>query len=94
VTPPLIRRFEDQIHIDGGMHRYHLAQSYNTTRMPFLVRKDDLNLVLALLRSGTITWPAPVVSPPTASHDNLHQPPQAYPSTVPPLAERPTSSQL
>ncbi|MDX0164400.1 hypothetical protein GOC43_21340 [Sinorhizobium meliloti] len=77
VTPPLIRRFQDQIHIDGGMHRYHLAESYGTTRMPFLVRKESLKQVITLIPSCTIIGPAPAASQPPASHDNPDQPPQA-----------------
>jgi len=77
VTPPIIRRFQDQIHIDGGMHRYHLAQTYQTLRMPFLVRKDDSGEVLEILPSGTIIWSPPVASPPPVSGDNPDQPKQA-----------------
>ncbi|WP_210879849.1 hypothetical protein [Roseovarius autotrophicus] len=53
VTPPLLAEFQGQIHIAGGMHRFHLAKHYGTTCMPFLVRKADLATVLALLPSGT-----------------------------------------
>jgi len=77
VTPPVIRRFQDQIHIDGGMHRYHLAQAYKTSRMPFLVRKDDCGEVLDILNSGIVTWSAPVASPPLVSDGNPDQPQQA-----------------
>ncbi|WP_132657876.1 hypothetical protein [Rhizobium sp. BK418] len=76
VTPPVIRRFQDQIHIDGGMHRYHLAQAYKTSRMPFLIRRDDCGEVLDILRSGIIIWSAPVPSPPLVSGGNPDQPPQ------------------
>lgn len=49
VTPPLIQEVQGQIHIVGGMHRYHLARHYGTVRMPFLVLKLELLKVKALL---------------------------------------------
>lgn len=49
VTPPLIKEFQGQVHIVGGMHRFHLAKYYGTTRMPFLVRKVELTAVMALV---------------------------------------------
>ncbi len=53
VTPPLLRKFKVQIHIIGGMHRFHLAKHYGTTRMPFLVSSSERSVVMNLLPSAT-----------------------------------------
>jgi hypothetical protein len=53
VTPPLLGEVQGEICIIGGMHRFHLAKHYGTTRMPFLVRKAELAAVLALIPSAT-----------------------------------------
>lgn len=59
VTPPLINRVGDQIGIQGGNHRYHLAHYYKTDRMPFLVLNEDLAAVLDLLPTAAVrTEPA------------------------------------
>jgi len=73
VTPPVIRRFRDQIHIDGGMHRYHLAHFYNTSRMPFLVWGDNRGEVLDIIKSGIITWPATTAPSSPVSGGNPNQ---------------------
>ncbi|WP_395448886.1 hypothetical protein ACHMW7_29710 [Aminobacter sp. UC22_36] len=54
VTPPLICDYGAQIHIEGGMHRYHLAHHYGAKEMPFLVREEKLPNVLALLPSAKV----------------------------------------
>ena len=53
VTPPVLGKYSGQVHIVGGMHRFHLAKHYGTTRMPFLVRRAELPAVLALLPSAS-----------------------------------------
>ncbi|WP_206640168.1 hypothetical protein, partial [Mesorhizobium sp. M7A.F.Ca.CA.004.04.2.1] len=55
VTPPLLGEYQGQVHIVGGMHRFHLAKHYGTTRMPFLVRRAELAAVMALIPSATDT---------------------------------------
>lgn len=52
VTPPLLSEYQGQVHIVGGMHRFHLAKHYGTTSMPFLVRKAELTAVTALIPSA------------------------------------------
>ncbi len=54
VTPPLLREVQGQIHIEGGMHRFHLARHYGTARMPFLVQEAELAAVLALIPSAAL----------------------------------------
>jgi len=53
VTPPVLTQYKQQIHIVGGVHRFHLAKHYGTTRMPFLVRRAELATVMGLLRTAT-----------------------------------------
>lgn len=52
VTPPVLVECERQVHIGGGMHRYHLARHYGTARMPFLIQANEAEAVLALLPSA------------------------------------------
>jgi hypothetical protein len=52
VTPPLLIEFQGKVHIEGGMHRYHLAKYYLTARMPFLVRRSQLNVLMTLIPSA------------------------------------------
>lgn len=52
VTPPLIIKVKTEVHIDGGMHRFHLAKHYGQTRMPFLVRVTELADITELLKSA------------------------------------------
>ena len=54
VTPPLLVKFEDQLHIKGGTHRYHLARHYGTDRIPFLVRKSEWMDIEKLLPSAVL----------------------------------------
>ena len=52
VTPPLIIKVKNEIHIEGGMHRFHLAKHYGELRMPFLVRVTELADIIELLKSA------------------------------------------
>lgn len=65
VTPPLLSEVQGQVHIEGGMHRFHLAEYYGTTRMPFLVRKAELIAVMTLIPGGR-----PSARPCTEAPDN------------------------
>lgn len=52
VTPPLIRTVQNQIHIDGGMHRFHLAKHYGSKCMPCLIWSRDRDAIVSMLLSA------------------------------------------
>lgn len=52
VTPPLIQKIQNQIQIDGGMHRFHLAKYYRTKRMPFLIPSSGRQAIVSMLSSA------------------------------------------
>jgi hypothetical protein len=54
VTPPLLVECGAKVHLEGGMHRYHLAKHYGASRMPFLVRATEVPAVMALVQSATV----------------------------------------
>lgn len=54
VTPPLVRKVRNQIHIDGGMHRFHLAKHYGSKRIPCLVPSSDRIAIVSMLPSAKI----------------------------------------
>lgn len=51
VTPPLVQKVQNQIQIDGGMHRFHLAKYYRTKRIPLLIPSSDRHAIVSLLSS-------------------------------------------
>jgi len=53
ITPPLLALDGKQIHIQGGMHRFHLAASTGLKEMPFLVETNERSAMLVLLKTST-----------------------------------------
>jgi hypothetical protein len=58
VSPTFIAPYEGGLTIVGGMHRFHLALSCSAARMPFIVRRQELDAVLALVPSAVVVTPS------------------------------------
>lgn len=55
VTPPLIRTVQNQIHIDGGMHRFHLAKHNSCKCIPCLIWSWDRDAIFSVLPSKSVS---------------------------------------
>ena len=52
VTPPLITVCESELHIEGGLHRFHLAYHLTEEKIPLLVDAENVDRVRGMLPSA------------------------------------------